>query len=163
MAFRKGSKAIYPHHGAVVVADKETISVGGTSEAYLTLRTLHLKTPMTLSLPVANVEQVGVREPISRADAEDLFDLLRKQDVREPSAWSRRYKNHQEKMKSGDVYQLAEVVRNLWRRQHDKGLSPGETDQLSEAMRLLSSEMSLTFNIDLEAAEDKLEDVLAEG
>ena len=83
---------------------------------------------MTVSVPVEKVDEVGMRWPISGEDVEDLFDVLKRRDVREPSNWSRRFKNHQEKLKSGDVYQVAEVVRNLalrdakrsfsWREKH---------------------------------------------
>ena len=68
---------------------------------------------ITLSVPTDKAEEVGMRPPISAEDVDDLFQLLGKKDVREPTNWSRRFKNHQEKLKSGDVYQVAEVVRNL--------------------------------------------------
>ena len=68
---------------------------------------------LTLSVPVDKADDVGMRPPIGKEEVEDLFELLGKKDVREPANWSRRFKNHQEKLKSGDVYQVAEVVRNL--------------------------------------------------
>ena len=74
-----------------------------------------------------------MRPPISEADVEDLFRLIGKRDVREPANWSRRFKNHQEKMKSGDVYQVAEVVRNLALRDKGKGLSTAEKSMLERA------------------------------
>ena len=79
---------------------------------------------LTLSVPSDNAETVGMRRPIAREDVEDLFQVLAKQDVREPSNWSRRFKNHQEKLKSGDVYQVAEVVRNLALREADRRACP---------------------------------------
>ena len=112
MSFDIGDKVVYPHHGAAIVEAKEIKVVDGVENEYLTLRLSHLATAMVISLPVDSVEKVGVRWPISQEDVEDLFDVLRKRDIREPSNWSRRYKNHQEKLKSGDVYQVAEVVRN---------------------------------------------------
>ncbi|NDH11159.1 MAG: hypothetical protein EBY44_05410 [Actinobacteria bacterium] len=88
---------------------------------------------MTLAVPVDKADEVGMRWPISEEDVEDLFEVLAKRDVREPANWSRRFKNHQEKLKSGDVYQVAEVVRNLALRDQAKGLSAGETASSASA------------------------------
>ena len=76
---------------------------------------------LTLAVPSDKAEDVGMRPPISVEDIDDLFQLLAKKDVREPTNWSRRFKNHQEKLKSGDVYQVAEVVRNLALREVTEG------------------------------------------
>ena len=120
MSFKAGDRVVYPHHGAAVVEKKEKIAAFGHEEReYLVLRMAHGE--MTLRVPVDSVDDVGMRWPISGDDVDDLFDVLRKRDVREPSNWSRRFKNHQEKLKSGDVYQVAEVVRNLALRDRDKG------------------------------------------
>ena len=97
-----------------------------------------------------------MRPPISEADVEDLFRLIGKRDVREPANWSRRFKNHQEKMKSGDVYQVAEVVRNLALRDKGKGLSTAEKSMLERARGILVSELSFALNVTEEEALDKL-------
>ena len=86
-----------------------------------------------------------MRPPISESDVEDLFRLIGKRDVREPANWSRRFKNHQEKMKSGDVYQVAEVVRNLALREKGKGLSTAEKSMLERARGILVSELSFAL------------------
>ncbi len=161
MSFDIGDKVVYPHHGAAIVEAKETKVVDGVENEYLTLRLSHLATAMVISLPVDSVEKVGVRWPISQEDVEDLFDVLRKRDIREPSNWSRRYKNHQEKLKSGDVYQVAEVVRNLWLREENKGLSPGEMKLMNKAMEVLQSELSLSLNLTPEGAREKIEEALS--
>src|SRR4051794_12705423 len=106
---------------------------------------------LMLSVPSDNAEQVGMRRPIAREDVDDLFQLLAKKDVREPANWSRRFKNHQEKLKSGDVYQVAEVVRNLALREQSKGLSAGEKSMLQKALSVLVSELSFA----LEVSEDE--------
>ncbi len=98
---------------------------------------------LTLSVPVDKAEEVGMRPPISKSDVEDLFRLIGKRDVREPANWSRRFKNHQEKMKSGDVYQVAEVVRNLALREAGKGLSTAEKSMLERARGILVSRAQL--------------------
>ena len=100
---------------------------------------------LTLSVPVDKAEEVGMRPPISKSDVEDLFRLIGKRDVREPANWSRRFKNHQEKMKSGDVYQVAEVVRNLALREKGKGLSTAEKSMLERARGILVSELSFAL------------------
>ncbi|MCB1017768.1 MAG: hypothetical protein KDB10_21970, partial [Acidimicrobiales bacterium] len=102
--FEVGDRVVYPHHGAAVIERKEKREVFGEKQEYLVLKMAH--GDLTLSVPAANAEAVGMRRPIAREDVEDLFQLLAKRDVREPSNWSRRFKNHQEKLKSGDVYQV---------------------------------------------------------
>ena len=106
-------------------------------------------------------EDVGMRPPISAEDVDDLFQLLSKKDVREPTNWSRRFKNHQEKLKSGDVYQVAEVVRNLALRETTKGLSAGEKAMLVKARGVLVSELSFALNVSEDEALERLEQQLA--
>ncbi|MCL4148503.1 UNVERIFIED_CONTAM: hypothetical protein GTU68_025531, partial [Idotea baltica] len=88
---------------------------------------------------------------------EDLFELLSKKDVREPANWSRRFKNHQEKLKSGDVYQVAEVVRNLALRESAKGLSAGEKNMYTKARKVLVSELSFSLDVSEEDAIDQVD------
>ena len=119
MAFKVGDRVVYPHHGAAVIEKKETTEVFGEKTEYFVLKVAH--GDLTLAVPADKAEEVGMRPPISAEDVDDLFQLLAKKDVREPTNWSRRFKNHQEKLKSGDVYQVAEVVRNLALREVDEG------------------------------------------
>ena len=93
-------------------------------------------------------------------DVEDLFEVLAKRDVREPANWSRRFKNHQEKLKSGDVYQVAEVVRNLALRDQAKGLSAGEKSLYTKARNVLVSELAFALDVDEEAAMAKVDGAL---
>ena len=124
MSYDVGDRVVYPHHGAAVIERKEMREAFGRETEYLVLRMAH--GDMTVSVPSDKVDEVGVRWPISADEVEDLFEVLRKRDVHEPANWSRRFKNHQEKLKSGDVYQVAEIVRNLALRDRAKGLSAGE-------------------------------------
>ena len=96
----------------------------------------------------------------SKEDVEDVFEVLAKKDVREPTNWSRRFKNHQEKLKSGDVYQVAEVVRNLALREKAKGLSAGEKNMYTKARKVLVSELSFALDVSEEAAMDQVEEQL---
>jgi CarD family transcriptional regulator len=158
MPFKVGDRVVYPHHGAAVIEKKETLEVAGEKREYLILKIAH--GDMTLSVPTDKVDEVGMRPPISAEDVDDLFQLLGKKDVREPTNWSRRFKNHQEKLKSGDVYQVAEVVRNLALREATKGLSAGEKAMLVKARGVLVSELSFALNLSEDDALKKLEEQL---
>ena len=154
MNFKKGETVIYPQHGACVVKGTKKMEMFGEKREYLVLHMVHGE--LTLRVPVDKAEEVGMRPPISKSDVEDLFRLIGKRDVREPANWSRRFKNHQEKMKSGDVYQVAEVVRNLALREAGKGLSTAEKSMLDRARGILVSELSFALDVTEEQALDKL-------
>ncbi len=158
MTFKPGDKVVYPHHGAAVIEKKEKRQAFGSTTEYLVLRMAHGE--MTLAVPVDKAEEVGMRWPISKEDVEDLFEVLQKRDIREPANWSRRFKNHQEKLKSGDVYQVAEVVRNLALRDAAKGLSAGEKSLYTKALSVLVSELAFALNTPEEKAMAKVQDAL---
>ncbi|MGY6500595.1 MAG: CarD family transcriptional regulator [Acidimicrobiales bacterium] len=159
MSFKPGDRVVYPHHGAAVIERKEKRTAFGEETEYLVLRMAH--GDLVLSVPADKAEDVGMRPPISVEDVEDLFELLRKKDVREPANWSRRFKNHQEKLKSGDVYQVAEVVRNLALREASKGLSAGEKSMLVRARGVLVSELSFALDVSEDDALERVNAVLA--
>ena len=158
MGFKVGDRVVYPHHGAAVIKKKETRVVNDEKVDYFVLQMAH--GDLTLSVPVNKADEVGMRPPISVEDLEDVLRLLGKRDVREPSNWSRRFKNHQEKLKSGDVYQVAEVVRNLALRESARGLSAGEKSMLERARVILASELSIAWNVPEEEALDRLGNAL---
>lgn len=160
MPFDVGDRVVYPHHGAAHIVRKETRQFNGEDTEYLVLEVRRDDTVLTLSVPSDNADDVGMRPPISRDEVEDLFDLLAKRDIREPANWSRRFKNHQEKLKSGDVYQVAEVVRNLSLRDQAKGLSAGEKSMFLKARSVLVSELSFALDLTEEDALDKVIDTL---
>ena len=159
MAFKVGDRVVYPHHGAAVIEKKEKRKAFGEEKDYFVLRMAH--GDMTLAVPVDKAEEVGMRWPISTEDVEDLFEVLGRRDVREPANWSRRFKNHQEKLKSGDVYQVAEVVRNLALRDADKGLSAGEKSMFVKARGVLVSELSFALDVTEDEALDRVQATLA--
>ncbi len=158
MAFKVGDRVVYPHHGAAVIERKETREAFGEKKEYFVLKMAH--GDLTLAVPADKAEEVGMRPPISAEDVDDLFQLLSKKDVREPTNWSRRFKNHQEKLKSGDVYQVAEVVRNLALREVTKGLSAGEKAMLVKARSVLVSELSFALDVTEEDALERLQEQL---
>jgi CarD family transcriptional regulator len=158
MPFDVGDKVVYPHHGAAVVERREVIEAFGDTKEYLVLRLAY--GDLILRVPSDNTEEVGLREVINDEEVEEVFAVLRKKDVRMPTNWSRRYKNHVEKLKSGDIYQVAEVVRNLSNRDKDKGLSAGEKRMLTRARQILVSELTFALAVDEAEAQKKLDDAL---
>ena len=161
MKFKKGETVIYPQHGACIVMGTKKMDAFGASQEYLILRTVINE--MTLSVPTAKASEVGVRPPVSSDELEDLVAVLSKADPRVPSNWSRRFKNHQEKLKSGDVYQVAEVVRNLAARNRDASLSAAERTMYDRARINLISEIAPALKVSAEEAERYLDEALAKG
>lgn len=159
MSFDVGDRVVYPHHGAAVIVRREKRKINGTTTEYLVLEMAHGE--LTLAVPVDKADEVGMRPPIGKDEVEDLFELLGKKDIREPANWSRRFKNHQEKLKSGDVYQVAEVVRNLALRDQAKGLSAGEKSMFVKARSVLVSELSFALDVSEEDALARVEAQLA--
>ena len=161
MKFKKGDTVIYPQHGACIVHGIKRMRAFGSVQEYLILKTVINE--MTLSVPTAMVNTVGVRPPVSKSELEDLRSVLSKDDPRVPANWSRRFKNHQEKLKSGDVYQVAEVVRNLAARNRDASLSAAERTMYDRARVNLISEIAPALKVSKEEAEEFLNQALERG
>ena len=159
MTFAVGDKVVYPHHGAAIIEGKEKRVFDGQKTDYFVLRITY--GDLKVSIPVDKADEIGLREVINDEEVEEVFAVLRKKEARMPTNWSRRFKNHVEKLKSGDIYQVAEVVRNLSIREADKGLSAGEKRMLARARQILVSELTFALNVDEETAESRLDDVLA--
>jgi CarD family transcriptional regulator len=159
MQFEVGETVVYPHHGAAEITAVTTRVVKGSERLYLTLRVMH--GDLEIQVPAENVELVGVRDVIGADGIQRVFDVLRAPFTEEPTNWSRRYKANLEKLASGDVLKVSEVVRDLWRRDNDKGLSAGEKSMLAKARQILVSELALAEHTDEEKAESVLDEVLA--
>jgi len=154
-----GETLVYPHHGAVTITDIQQKSIKGEEKSFMTLR-VHTS-ELTIQLPVDNAELVGVRDVIDADGVQAVYKVLLDPFVEEPGNWSRRYKANQEKMASGSVYRVAEVVRDLWRRDQDHGVSAGEKRMLQKARQVLESELALALAVtDLDAS-GELDKVLA--
>lgn len=158
---KKGDTVIYPQHGACIVQNIKRMKAFGKTQEYLILRTVINE--MTLSIPVEQISAVGVRPPVSSSELQDLVSVLAKADPRVPANWSRRFKNHQEKLKSGDVYQVAEVVRNLAARDRDSALSAAEKTMYDRARVNLISEIQPALKVSSEEAEAYLDKALEKG
>jgi len=160
MTFNVGETFVYPNHGAAVIEDIETRTIKGEEKLYLVLRIIG-QNDLVGRVPASNLDLVGVRDVVDDEGLENVFEVLRKTNVEEPSNWSRRYKANLEKLHSGNVLKVAEVVRDLWRRERDRGLSAGEKRMLSKARQILVSELALAKKVADDRAEEMLDEVLA--
>jgi CarD family transcriptional regulator len=159
MNFEVGETVVYPHHGAATITQVRTRSIKGADKTYITL-TVH-QSDLVIELPVDNAELVGVRDVIDADGVEAVFEVLRSDIVEEPGNWSRRFKANAEKMGSGSVYRVSEVVRDLWRRDQEHGVSAGEKRMLAKARDILVSELALAQGSTVEEAGTTLDEVLA--
>jgi len=159
MLFEVGETVVYPHHGAATISAVKNRIVRGEEKLYLTLRVA--QGDLTIEVPAENVDLVGVRDVIGREGLDKVFEVLRAPFTEEPTNWSRRYKANLEKLASGDVIKVSEVVRDLWRRDQDRGLSAGEKRMLAKARQILISELALAEKTDEEKASNVLDEVLA--
>ncbi|MGX6968496.1 CarD family transcriptional regulator [Corynebacterium sp. c7Ub_26] len=146
MEFNIGDTVVYPHHGAAVIEKKEQRQIKGETVNYLVLK-VH-QGDLTVRVPEKNAESVGVRDVVGEEGLLKVFSVLRETDVEEAGNWSRRYKANQERLASGDVNKVAEVVRDLWRRDQDRGLSAGEKRMLAKARQVLVGELALADGTD---------------
>ena len=161
MTFEVGETVVYPHHGAAVIEDVSTRMLKGEEKLYLTLRVA--QGDLTIQVPAENCEMVGVRDVVDQKGLKEVHEVLMEQNTEEPTNWSRRYKANVEKIATGDIVRVAEVVRDLSRRDNEKGLSVGEKRMLAKARQILISELALARETDEEEATAQLDKVLAES
>jgi CarD family transcriptional regulator, regulator of rRNA transcription len=157
--FEVGDKVVYPHHGAGTVVTKEKRIVLGEEREYLTIKILH--NDMTVNVPCENAEKVGLRWVIDEQMVEVVVGALTGVSTEMPKNWNRRFKHNRDKMKTGDILELAEVVRNLALRDHDKGLSTGEKQMYVKAKKILASELMYAKAMSEDEAAVWLDEVLA--
>jgi CarD family transcriptional regulator len=158
--YEVGEKVVYPHHGAGTVVRKESRDVLGEKREYLTIRILH--NDLTVSVPCENAERVGLRKVIDEAMVEKVLKALTGNGTVMPKNWNRRFKHNRDKMKTGDIFELAEVVRNLSLRDHEKGLSTGEKQMFVKAKKILSSELMYAKEMEEDEAALWLEEILSD-
>jgi CarD family transcriptional regulator len=156
--FAVGDNVVYPHHGAGQVIKKEAKEILGETRQYLTIKILH--NDMTVMVPCENAGKAGLRRVIDEETVKKVLSVL-SDDVSEmPKNWNRRFKHNRDKIKTGDIYELAEVVRNLAVREQDKGLSTGEKQMYTRAKKILASEMMYALEKTEDEAEAYLDDLL---
>ena len=156
--FNIGDKIVYPMHGAGIIVAVEEREILGKKRKYYVM-----KMPMgdmKVMVPMDNVEDIGIREVITDEEIEQVFAVLGDIKTKMPQNWNRRYRANMDKIKSGDIYEIASVVRNLVIRDREKGLSTGERKMLNNAKQMLISELVLAKEIEQNEAENLIEDII---
>lgn len=161
MAYSVGDTVVYPHHGAGIVESTEQRERDGETCDYLVLRMTY--GDLTLMVPAATCHEVGVRDVVSGDEVERVLDVLRDTRGEKKGSWSRRFKENFEKLRSGDVFLVAEVVRNLTVRDGDGGLSAGERRMLVNAKQLLLSELSVAVGKSEEETDELIREVMLQA
>ncbi len=157
--FDIGDKVVYPHHGAGTVIMRELRTILGEEREYLTIQILH--NDMIVNVPTENAERVGLRKVIDEKMVERVLEVLHGNGTSMPKNWNRRFKYNRDKMKTGDVFELAEVVRNLSLREQEKGLSTGEKQMFVKAKKILASELMYAKEMDEDETAGWLDSVLS--
>ncbi|TCO69675.1 CarD family transcriptional regulator [Marinisporobacter balticus] len=150
--FNIGDKVVYPMHGAGIIEAIEEKEILGKKRKYYIM-----KMPlgeMKVMIPLDNVEDIGLREIISLTEVDQVMAILNDDISKMPQNWNRRYRANMDKIKSGDIYEVAMVVRNLTLRDREKGLSTGEKKMLANAKQILISEVVLAGNMEEKTAEE---------
>ncbi|MBA4495861.1 CarD family transcriptional regulator [Paenactinomyces guangxiensis] len=156
--FNIGDKVVYPMHGAGVIESIEEKEILGKRQKYYVMRM-----PigdMKVMVPMKNVESIGLREVVDESTVERVLERMRTQDVNDTTNWNRRYRANLDKMKSGDIYEVADVVRSLMLREEEKGLSTGERKMLDNAKQILISELALARNLKEEQAFELIDHIV---
>ena len=156
--FEIGDNVVYPHHGAGQVVKKEEKNILGEVREYLTIKILH--NDMTVMVPCENAGKAGLRRVIDEETVKKVLGVLTDDVSEMPKNWNRRFKHNRDKIKTGEITELAEVVRNLAIREHEKGLSTGEKQMYTRAKKILASELMYALEKDEEEAEMYLDDLL---
>ena len=151
--FNVGDKIVYPMHGAGTIDAIEEKDILGEKQNYYIIK---MPGEVKVMVPIAKAGEVGVRSIINKEEAGQVLKILEADETEMPNNWNKRYKENMEKMKTGDVYELADVVRNLSYKQKEKGLSTGEKKMLTNAKQILVSELVLAEH----ASENEVEDLV---
>jgi len=155
MTFKVGDNAVYPAHGVTVIKKIEEKDVGGKKKKFYVLQVLDNE--MTIMVPTDNSHSVGLRPLIGKKEIAMVYKILRQKDIKvDNTTWNRRYREYMEKIRTGSVYEIAEVLRNLYVLKHNKDLSFGERKMLDTAKQLLVKELSLAKNLDEQEIEAEL-------
>ncbi|HBR03725.1 MAG TPA: CarD family transcriptional regulator [Ruminiclostridium sp.] len=150
--FRIGDKIVYPMHGAGIIESIEEREILGERKRYYVM-----KMPlgdMKVMIPINNVDGIGIRGIIDKNDADRVFKSLQCKSCEQSSNWNKRYRENMIKIKSGNIFEVAEVVKTLILRERSKGLSTGERKMLSSAKQILISELVLAENMNPMDVED---------
>ena len=151
--FNVGDKIVYPMHGAGTIDAIEEKDILGEKQSYYIIK---MPGEVKVMVPTNKAEQIGVRNVIGKEEAVKVFEILEENETEMSANWNKRYRDNMDKMKSGSIYEVADVVRNLSFKQKEKGLSTGEKKMLSNAKQILVSELVLAEH----ASENEVEDLI---
>lgn len=158
--FAEGDMAVYPAHGVGVIKAIQTQSIAGVNHTFYVLEIL--ENSMTIMIPTASSRNVGLRAIASRQQVEEVIDILEDRTTELGSqTWNRRYRDYMEKIKTGSVHEVAEVLRDLFLLSVDKDLSYGERKMLDTAKNLLVKELSLAQQIEESSVSKRIETIFA--
>ena len=152
--YNVGDEVVYPMHGAGRIVAIEEREVMEEKQSYYILK---MPSDVKVMIPTAKAEEVGVRNIIDKQSAEKVFKILGQDETEMDKNWNKRYRNNMDKMKSGDIYEVADVVRNLSFKQKEKGLSTGEKKMLNNAKQILVSELVLAEHANKDEVEEQIE------
>lgn len=151
--YNVGDKVVYPMHGAGIIDSIEEKEILGEKQSYYILK---MPGEVKVMVPTSTAEQHGIRNIIDKEDAQKVFNILEQDETQMEKNWNKRYRDNMDKMKSGDIYEIADVVRNLSFKQKEKGLSTGEKKMLHNAKQILVSELVLAEH----ATQDEVEELV---
>jgi CarD family transcriptional regulator len=158
--FVVGDMAVYPGHGVGKISAIESREVGGSAQFFYVIRIV--ETNMTVMVPVTTCKKVGLRAIIEPSEVDKIFNILNSQDVViENQPWNQRYREYMGKIKTGSVYEISEVLRDLYILQEDKTLSFGERKMLDTAQGLLIKEISLANKSEEDQVEKDITEIFA--
>ncbi len=157
--FRVGDVVVYPHHGAGVIEGISERDVEGEKKTYFVLRMCQGN--LKVMVPAESSQEIGLRSVIGEEEVEKVFGILGDEQSPMPSNWNHRYKKNRDKLRSGDIFQVAEVVRNLTLRDREKGLSSGEKRMLVQAREILASELAFAVRVEAEEALRMIEEAFS--
>ena len=152
--YNVGDEVVYPMHGAGRIVAIEEREVMEEKQSYYILK---MPSNVKVMIPTAKAEEVGVRNIIDKQSAEKVFKVLSQDETEMEKNWNKRYRDNMDKMKSGDIYEVADVVRNLSFKQKEKGLSTGEKKMLNNAKQILVSELVLAEHATQDVIEEEIE------
>ena len=158
MKFFDGKTVVHPHHGPAVVTGVVDRRIRDTRREYVQLR-VH-STELDVMVPMDQAKEIGLRRISSTKEIDQILEALHAPSEEQSSVWSRRMKANQDKLRTGDLLVVAEVIRDLTRRQEERGLSTGEKDLLRQATRPVAAELALALGLTDEQAEAALEDAV---
>ncbi len=162
MTFKIGDKAVYPAHGVGVIEGIEAREIAGTKQSFYVLKVM--ENGMTIMVPVTNADNIGMREVLEASKVEQVYEILRERDITlDSQTWNRRYREYMGKIKTGSVFEVAKVLRDLSILKTQKSLSFGERKMFDIAKSLLVKELAVSLDEPEEATEERVNEIFGDA